>query len=211
MFFCATRGRVGDRASPISRGRARSPSGGIEEWAKGSSRAHRVRVDLEAKPDFSGLCLLCAGRARYAYDYALSMPPKPLEHVLEDLLGFFGVFARCLVTGVKRDGKFLFQHQGIVPMRVVGSYDRCATPAAPAHEHARTSPAVLDASWQMWHVDPASAGHATTAAAAAFAARSDAYAIQAGPRRTASHPFATQAARASDWSSSNANMRATRY
>ena len=50
-----------------------------------------------------------------------------------------------------------------------------------------------------------------TAAAAAFAARSDAYAIHAGPRRTASHPFATQAARASDWSSSNANMRATRY
>ena len=81
----------------------------------------------------------------------------------------------------------------------------------PRHDATAKPMFPMDASWQMWHVDPASAGHATTAAAAAFAARSDAYAIQAGPRRTASHPFATQAARASDSSSSNANMRATRY
>ena len=48
-FFCATSGRVADRASLIS---ARSPSGGIEEWAKGSARVRRVRLDLGHNPTF---------------------------------------------------------------------------------------------------------------------------------------------------------------
>ena len=42
--FCATSGRVGDCGVTACRAMAGSPSGGTEEWAKGSERVHRVRV-----------------------------------------------------------------------------------------------------------------------------------------------------------------------
>ena len=50
-------GASGTARLRCARSRARSPSGGVEEWAKGSARVRRGRVDFEAKTDFSGLCL----------------------------------------------------------------------------------------------------------------------------------------------------------
>ena len=62
-FFCATSGRVGDRASPMC-----ALAGALAFWrrrgvgervSKGASGACRLR----GKPDFSGLCLECRRRA----------------------------------------------------------------------------------------------------------------------------------------------------
>ena len=93
-------GASGTARLRCARWRARSPSGGVEEWAKGSARVRRVRVDLEAKPDFSGLCLECRRRASARTTTARTMTCCACRHASgqpcdreELVLPIMGLFA----------------------------------------------------------------------------------------------------------------------